>query len=146
MNKYVGIIETYYETGLECIAIIFHSDTGNHEGPKWDNPKETMIYRDLAHSCWFGKKNKYNVKVYSKDGNTIEYEGPLTYNREEIRKRNGNPSFLPNEVDYATFVGWAIQERKMELETDYRIVAAEAKCKDCEQLINGCKCHKQGEV
>lgn len=126
MNKYVGIIELYYETGMEGHhAALFHSDTGNREGPKWDNPEETMIYRSLDHSIWLGKKNKYNVKIYNKEGTEVEYEGPLTYSRERVKEKNYILTFVPKEVDFKTFVKWLTDERKCELETDACLVHEE---------------------
>lgn len=47
LNKYTGIIQTYYETGLECMDIVFHDDRDNHEGSVLHHPTQTMIYRSL---------------------------------------------------------------------------------------------------
>lgn len=125
LKKYEGIIETYYETGMECMGIIFHSNTGNHEGPDPSNPQKTMTFRSLEHAVFFNKRGTYNVKVFDKNGITVEYDGPLTYSREKIIEKEYAYSFLPKEVDCGTFIKWAAEERKMQLETDDIIMALE---------------------
>lgn len=136
MNKYVGIIEAYFETGMEYPNAQFHSNTGNHEGPKLDNPEETMIYRSLEHTIDFSKKYKYVVKIYNKEGTEVEYEGPLTYNRDKIIKAEYRISFVPEEVDLKTWITWLIDERKCELETDDRLLLEKDWYKPLDEVIN----------
>jgi len=43
---------------------------------------------------------------------------PFTFSLEKVQKHNYRFSFFPEEIDDQTFLNWAQQDRRMELETD----------------------------
>jgi hypothetical protein len=118
LHKYVGLLEFYFETGMEQMGIIFHDDRGNHEAPKWDKPEETMIYRSLSWSIWFGNKlGKYNIIIFDKENNIV-YQGPLTKDKRKIVANKYKYSFLPKEIDKKDWLHYVQNEYRAELYTN----------------------------
>jgi hypothetical protein len=119
LRQYTGILEFYYETGMEgCMACIFHDDRGNHEAPKWDKPEETMTYRSLSWSIWFGDRlNRYNIRIFDK-ANAVVYEGPLTKDKRKIVASKYAFSFLPKEIDKKDWLKYCQEEYRAELWTN----------------------------
>lgn len=125
LHKYEGILELYYETGMECQATIFHDNRGNHVGPRWDNPNETMTYRSLEWSLWFGNKLcRYYIKIFDKENNIV-YEGPLTKDKRKIVAAKYNWSFLPTEIDKRLWIKYCQEEYRAELHTNELTMALE---------------------
>lgn len=121
LHKYEGILELYYETGMECMGTIFHDNRGNHEGPHWDKknkPNETMIYRSLEWSIWFGGRLcVYNIRIFDKENNLV-YEGPLTKDKRKIVADKYRRSFLPKELDKRLWIKYCQEEYRAELYTN----------------------------
>lgn len=118
LHKYEGILELYYETGMECMGTIFHDNRGNHVGPKWDKPEETMTYRSLAWSIWFGGRLcLYTIKIFDKENNVV-YEGPLTKDKRKIVASNYGFSFLPKEITKKDWIKYCQEEYRAELYTN----------------------------
>lgn len=121
-HKYTGILQTYYETGMEgTTGMIFHDDRGNSQGPHWDtksHPNETMIYRSLGWTIWFGNRTeKYYIKIFNKK-NKIVYEGPLTQDRKKMILSKYKVSFLPKELSEKRWIGYCVKEYRAELYTN----------------------------
>ncbi len=121
LHKYEGILELYFETGMECMGTIFHDDRGNHEGLHWDQtnkPGEKMIYRSLEWSIWFGNRLcLYNVRIFNKKGKVV-YEGPLTKDRRKMTKEKYRFSFLPKELSMKRWVMYCQKEYRAEVWTN----------------------------
>jgi hypothetical protein len=118
LHKYVGLLEFYFETGMEQMGVIFHDDRGNHEGPKWDNPNETMIYRSLSWAIWLGDRaGLYKIRIFDKENNVV-YEGPLTQDKRKIKESKYSISFLPKEIDKRTWIKYCQEEYRAELYTN----------------------------
>ena len=122
LHKYEGILELYYETGMEgCHAVIFHDDRGNHEGPHWDTknkPNEKFMYRSLAWSIWFGQRLcLYNIRIFNKR-NKVVYEGPLTKDKRAIAKFKYRLSFIPKEISLKRWLTILKKEYRAELYTN----------------------------
>ncbi len=118
LHKYSGVIEFYYETGMEQQAAIFHDDRGLYEGPKWDKPEETMMHKSLAWSLWFGQRFAiYNITIFNKD-NTVAYQGPLVQDKAKVKRNKYMVSFIPVTLDKRTWFKYLLEERRAELETN----------------------------
>lgn len=121
LHKYEGILKLYFETGMECMGVIFHDNRGNHEGPHWDaknHPNETMTYRSLEWSIWFGDRLcLYNIRIFDKDNNVV-YEGPLTNDKRKITNAKYRYGFLPKELDMRLWIKYCQEKYKAELYTN----------------------------
>ena len=119
LREYKGILETYYETGMEgCMGMIFHDDRGNHVAPKWDKPEETMVYRSLSWSIWFGNKLcQYNIRIFNKR-NKVVYEGRLTKDKSKMADEKYRFSFLPKELSTKRWLMYCQKEYRAELWTN----------------------------
>ena len=118
LNKYTGILEEYFETGMECLGLQFYDPRGDHEDVDCSDSTKTRMYRSLEWTMNFRKEFKYNIKVYKLDSDEIEYEGPLTIDLKKIAENKWHFDFLPKEVSKENFLCWCLEERKVELETD----------------------------
>lgn len=118
LHKYVGNLETYYETGMEgTTGLIFHDDRGLHPGPKWDNPAETFQYHSLEWSIWFEKSHIYMARIFDKENNVI-YDGPLTYDRKKTLSCEYQVPFVPKEIETKEWLGYFVSEYRAELYTN----------------------------
>ena len=132
LHKYEGILELYYETGMECQGTIFHDNRGNSIEPHWDtknHPNETRTYRSLEWSIWFGSKVcLYYIKIFDKDNNMV-YEGPLTKDKKKIIAVNYNYSFIPQEINTKDWIKYCREEYRAELHTNELTAALEQEYK-----------------
>jgi hypothetical protein len=121
LHKYEGILELYFETGMECMGTIFHDNRGNHDGPHWDtknHPNETMTYRSLAWSIWFGNKmGLYNIRIFNKR-NKVVYEGPLTKDKKKMAAEKYRFGYLPKELTVKQWIRFCQKEYRAELWTN----------------------------
>lgn len=115
---YSGNLETYYETGYEGMsAVILSDDRGNHEAPKWDNPKEMMTYKSLEWAHFFDKHATQYLQVFDPDGKEI-YNGPITLDRKKLSDLDFRLSFVPKEVPVADWITWITKEYKATVWSD----------------------------
>lgn len=121
LRKYVGNLEIYFETGMECLGTILHEDRGLHEGDHWDvknHPGEKFMYHSLEWSFWFTNRvGVYNVKIFNKRGRVV-YEGPLTKDKAKIASENYRYDYLPKELTTATWISYCNKGYRVELHTN----------------------------
>ena len=120
-HLYSGALETYYETGMECIGTIFHDDRGLREGDHWDtknHPGEKFMYHSLEWSIWFGRPGCiYTARIFNKKGKIV-YEGPLTKDKIKMAKEKYRYSYLPKQISTKKWLGYCIKNYRMELYTN----------------------------
>lgn len=112
MYIYKGILEFYFETGYEQLAVIFSDDSGICG--------EKGQYRSLDAAIFLGKKDTYHIKVFNTD-DSMAYEGTLTYDPEKVIASNYKVSFFPKELDVKTWVSFCQRELRAELTTNKRL-------------------------
>lgn len=121
LHKLEGILELYFETGMEAMGTIFHSNRGNKEGPHWDvknHPNETMTYRSLEWSVWFNNKiAQYHINIYNKKHKLV-YSGPLTKDKKKIAESGYRFTFLPKEMPIKKWISYCQAEFRAELFTN----------------------------
>ena len=118
LHKYEGILELYFETGMECMGTIFHDNRGLHEGVDYADHSKKRMYHSLAWSIWFGNKIcVYQIKIFDHDGNVV-YEGPLTKDKYKMAAEKYRYAYLPKEIDTATWLEYCTKEYKAELSTN----------------------------
>lgn len=118
LHKYVGNLEFYYETGMECVGTIFHDDRGLSEGPKWDKPDEKMMYKSLEWSVWFGHPlGVYRIRIFNKR-NRMVYEGPLTKDKKKIADNDYRYGYLPKEIAVHKWLEYCSKEYRAEVYTN----------------------------
>lgn len=123
-NKYIGTIESYFETGMENFGVIIHDDRGitkgrafNNETKLWDGPE--MDFKDLGWAIFLNNKKCF-IKVF--ENGVVIYSGPLTNSKSKLAKANYAVSFLPEEVEQHIFLDWVKRELKVELYTNERAI------------------------
>lgn len=117
-QHYSGVLELYFETGMECMGTIFHDNRGLHEGVDYADPTKKRMYHNLEHTIWFGNKmGIYTIRVFDKQ-DKIVYEGPLKKDKYAIARHKYAYSFLPQEVPARDWVEWCRQEYRAELYTN----------------------------
>lgn len=130
--KYSGVLELYFETGMEGYGLILADERGFTTGPSFSNETKQydgppMQYRSLEWSYWFSKKPCY-INVYDSNGGTL-YSGPITYNRKAVAKHKYRFSHFPNELDPKTWLGFFEKEYKAEVFTTDPALAEDAEYK-----------------
>jgi len=121
LGEFSGTLETYFETGMECLGFILHDDRGitnspsfNNSTKKWDGPIQE--FHSIDWTIWLDKKGQ-KIEVYGEDG-SIEYTGDLTLNRQALAKFGYRHSFIPNEVDFDTWCKWFARKAKAKVWKD----------------------------
>jgi hypothetical protein len=118
LHKYVGVLEAYYETGMEGMHLIMlHDDRGLRPGPKYDDPTVTMNYHSLEWGLVFDKKNYFAANIFDKEGNLV-YEGKLTMDRKKVVDAGYRASFIPKEIDIGTWFKYIREEYRAEVYTN----------------------------
>jgi len=118
LHKYVGVLEAYYETGMEgCHMMMLHDDRGLRSGPKWDDPTVTMNYHSLEWGVVFDKKSYFAANIFDKEGNLV-YEGKLTMDRKKVAEANYAASFIPKEIDTKTWFKYFREDYRAEIFTN----------------------------
>jgi len=132
LYHYIGNLEFYHETGMECLAPILHDNRGITKAPsfnngtkKWDGPE--MEYKSLSWSVWFNG-GEY-LKVYNED-NSVLWEGPLTKDRFKMIEKKYNYAFLPKEISFEVWYSWFCKELKAEVFTNKPVTAEKNKEKE----------------
>ena len=120
-HTYVGSLETYFETGMECMGTIFHDDRGLYEGDHWDaqnHPGEKFMYHSLSWSIWFGARGCiYTARIFNKKGKVV-YEGPLTKDKIKMGREKYRFSYLPKELSTRRWLTFCQKNYRMELYTN----------------------------
>lgn len=128
LHKYEGILEFYFETGFEHMAVIFHDNRGNHEAPHWDtknHPNEMKTYRSLEWAIFFGDKAGYhNIRIFDKENNVV-YEGPITKDKKKMKEDRYRVSFIPKEIDKRSWFRYCREEYRAELFTNLLTIGLE---------------------
>ena len=124
--KYSGTLETYFETGFEQLAIIVHDDRGltrghsfNNKTKEWDGPMQD--FKSLEWAIFLDSHHVYHLKVFDKD--LVTWEGIITQDREKLIDHKFNYSFLPMEIEVATWLDWCKREVHVELSTNKKVLA-----------------------
>lgn len=99
INEYSGTLETYFETGMESIALILHDDRGL--GEKMPNSEERF------HSMgWtFFIQDGDDLTVYNKDKTHI-WSGTIKKDRAAMSKDGYYLSIVPIGVSVDEWVSW----------------------------------------
>lgn len=114
LGEYYGTLETYFETGMECLGFILHDNRGLHRAPSFDNETKDYTgpeqeYHSLEWTIFFDKTPQY-IEVYEDDGSVL-YKGSLTLDRAKMRETGYRYSFIPKEVPLQAWFGWFSQKR-----------------------------------
>lgn len=137
---YSGNLETYYETGYEGMsAAILSDDRGNHEAPKWDNPKEMMTYKSLEWAHFFDKHAAQHLQVRGPDGKEV-FNGVVTQDRHKVVEFDYKLSFIPKEVSIDDWIIWLTKEYKAVVRTNRPALAQDEKYQaECKAIREKCK-------
>lgn len=114
-HHYSGQLEIYFETGMECLATIFHDNRGLGGSNPNDNGRQ---FHSLAQTIWFGNKMAiYTIRVFDTQDNLV-YEGSLKKDKYKIVRNKYQYSFLPAEVAEKDWLDWCRKEYRAELYTN----------------------------
>lgn len=128
--KYSGNLELYYETGFEGMhAVILHDDRGNHVGPKYDNPNETMTYKSLSWAHFFSKRDPIYLVVQDPDGKEI-FRGHVYNDRQKLHQTDYHISFAPVQVELKDWMSWVLNEYRATVFTDDPVLSEDSAYQD----------------